>query len=91
MGGDSRKKKKKMAGTVAKEKEMYMAGTPARKRKEWRGLPQEKNKCIWRGLPRMNDDMVGTPTRKGVANLISKHEEETNWRHIIKYTYKWIV
>ena len=57
-----------------------MAGTPAIaieiEIEKWRGLPQKKEKCIWRGLPRMNDKMVGTPTRKGVANLISKHEEE---------------
>ena len=73
-----------------------MAGTPARKRKEWRGLPQEKKKCIWRGLSQLIDDMVGTPTRKGlglqqmygVANLISKHEEEENWHNTIKYTGK---
>ena len=41
-------------------------GLPQKKRKEWRGLLQEKKKCIWRGLPQLNDDMVGTPTRKGL-------------------------
>ena len=80
----------KWAGTPAIEIDMWRGlpqekgkkkcvwrGLPQEKKKcIWRGLPQEKKKCIWRGLPRMNDDMVGTPTRKGVANLISKHEEE---------------
>ena len=61
-----------MAGTLAKEKKGL-------------GL-QQKKKNIWRGLPQLNDDMVGTPTRKGlgfqqmygVANLISKHERGEN-------------
>ena len=84
------KKKRNVAGTPAIEKD-YEAGTPARKRKEWRGLPQEKKKCIWRGLPQLNDDMVETPTRKGlglqqmyeVANLISKHERGENWHYTV--------
>ena len=70
-------KKKKNGQGLPQEKEMYMAGTPARKKKrmagtparkikEWWGLPQEKKKCIWRGLLQSNDDMVGTPTRKGL-------------------------
>ena len=65
--GTLARKRKEWAGTPAREKEMYMAGTPARKRKEWRGLSQKKKKCAWRGLPQMNDDMVGTPTRKGLG------------------------
>ena len=31
---------------------------------------------------------AGTPAMYGVANLISKHEEERNWHHTIKYTSK---
>ena len=50
-GGDSRKKKKR-AGTLAKEKKI------------WLGL-QQKKRFMWPGLRQLNDDMVGTPTRKG--------------------------
>ena len=75
------KKKEYEAGTPSIEKKIMRRGLPQEKKKIWRGLLQEK-KNIWRGLPQLNDDMVGTPTRKrlgfqqvfGVANLISKHE-----------------
>ena len=48
------------------------------------GRDSGKRKRKGSGLRQLNDDMVGTPTRKGlefqqmygVANLISKHEEE---------------
>ena len=58
-----------------------MARTPAKEKEKGAGTPAKK-KNIWRGLPQLNDDMVGTPTRKGlgfpqiygVADLISKHE-----------------
>ena len=77
MGGDSRNWNWYVAGTPAieidmrrglpQEKEKNGRRLPQEKEKNGRGLPQKKKKCIWRGLPQMNDDMVRTPTRKGLG------------------------
>ena len=89
MGEDSRNWERIWAGIPAKKKK---CGGHSRnwKRKEWVGL-QQKKEHIWWGIPQLNDDMVGTLTRKGlglqqmygVVNLISKHERGENWHYTV--------
>ena len=93
--GTPAKEKENVVGTPTREKE-NMAGTPAREKEKGRDSGKRKRKCgwdsskrkrnMWPGLRQLNDDVVGTPTRKGlglqqiygVANLISKYERCEN-------------
>ena len=88
--------KKIMRRGLPQLKKIMRRGLPQEKKKKNGGDSRKRKKKMWRGLPQLNDDMVGTPTRKGlglqqmygVVNLISKYEEEENWHHTIKYKGK---
>ena len=77
-------KKKRMWSRPQQKKKNMSQGFPQKKKKRV-GTPS-KEKEYMAGLPQLNDDMVGTLTRKGlgfqqiygVTNLISKHERGEN-------------